>query len=101
VRLGAILILVALTFAVSRSCQQDQIRVSKEQAISTAQRQIDFKPTRTQVRLLRQGLNSRPNWIVSLSIPSGNSLSTQEFRELALVRVDANTGKVVDVKVQR
>ena len=24
-----------------------------------------------------------------------------EFKELALVRVDANTGKVVDVKVQR
>lgn len=93
--------LVALTFVASRSCQQDQIRVSKEQAIATARDEVDFRPTRTQVRLLRQGLNSRPNWIVSLSIPSGDALNTQEFKELALVRVDANTGKVVDVKVQR
>jgi hypothetical protein len=101
VRIGAVVFLFALTFVVSRSCQQDQLRVTKEQAIATAKRQIDFEPTRTQIRLLRQGLNSRPNWIVSLSIPRGEPLSTQEFKQLALVRVDANTGKVVDVKVQR
>jgi hypothetical protein len=101
VRVGVVGLLFGLAFAASRSCQQDQIRVSKEQAIATANRQIDFKPTRTQVRLLRQGLNSRPNWIVSLSIPKGDDLNTQEFKELALIRVDANTGKVVDVKVQR
>ena len=52
--------------------------------------------------MLRQGLNSRPTWIVSLSIPrKGAPLNTQEFRDLAVVRVDANTGKVVDVQVQR
>jgi hypothetical protein len=101
VRLAAIVALVALTFFVSRSCQQDQVRITKEQAVETAQRQIDFKPTRTQIRLLRQGLNSRPTWIVSLSIPRGDPLNTQEFRQLALVRVDANTGKVTDVRVQR
>ena len=100
-RIGAVVALFALTFAVSRSCQQDQLRVTKEQAIATAKRQIDFEPTRTQIRLLRQGLGSRPNWIVSLSIPRGDPLNTQEFKQLALVRVDANTGKVVDVKVQR
>jgi hypothetical protein len=92
---------LALTFLASRSCQQDQVRVSKDQAIATAKRQIEFAPTRTQIRLLRQGLASRPYWIVSLSIPRGHNLNTQEFKELALVRVDANTGKVADVKVQR
>ena len=53
--------------------------------------------------MLRQGLNSRPNWVVSLSIPSAEAPSTgaEQFKELALVRVDANTGKVVDVQVQR
>jgi hypothetical protein len=93
---------VALTFVASRSCQQDQIRISKEQAIATAERQIQFDPTRVQVRMLRQGLNSRPNWVVSLSIPENGAITPeQKFKELALVRVDANTGKVVDVKVQR
>jgi hypothetical protein len=38
---------------------------------------------------------------VSLSIPRGDDLDTQEFRELAVVRVDANTGEVTDVKIQR
>jgi hypothetical protein len=51
--------------------------------------------------LLRQGLNARAYWIVSLSIPRGKALNTQTFKELAIVRVDANTGKVADVKVQR
>ena len=88
-------------FVVSQSCQKAQIRISKDDAISTAKRQIDFDPTRTQVRLLRQGINSKPFWIVSLSIPRGDSLNTQEFKELAVVRVDANTGKVTDVRVQR
>jgi hypothetical protein len=94
--------LAALTFVASRSCQQDQIRITKQQAIATAERQVQFDPTRVQVRMLRQGLNSRPNWVVSLSIPARGAVTQeQEFKELALVRVDANTGKVVDVKVQR
>jgi hypothetical protein len=89
-------------FVVAQTCQKDQIRVSKDTAIATAKRQIEFEPTRTQIRLLRQGLNSKPNWIVSLSIPkAGEPLNTQQFDELAVVRVDANTGKVIDVKVQR
>jgi len=93
---------LVLAFVVAQTCQKDQIRVSKDTAIATAKRQIEFEPTRTQIRLLRQGINSRPNWIVSLSIPKpGEPLSTQLFKELAVVRVDANTGKVVDVKVQR
>ena len=77
------------------------MRVTKEQAIATAERQIDFDPTRTQVRLLRQGLSSKPFWIVSLSIPRGDPVTTDEFSELAVIRVDANTGKIADVKVQR
>ena len=52
--------------------------------------------------MLRQGLNSRPNWVVSLSIPRSRAVTPEQtFKKLALVRVDANTGKVVDVKVQR
>jgi hypothetical protein len=95
---GAILV---AAFVVAQTCQKEQIRVSKDTAVATANRQIDFTPTRTVVRLLRQGIGSRPYWIVSLSIPRGEDLNTQVFKELAIVRVDANTGKVADVKVQR
>jgi hypothetical protein len=102
VRVGVVVGLAVLTFVASRSCQQNQVRITKEQAIATAERRIDFDPTRVQVRFLRQGINSRPTWVVSLSIPfPGAGVDAQRFRQLALVSVNANTGKVVDVKVQR
>jgi hypothetical protein len=94
-------VLVA-ALVVSQTCQKSQVRITKEQAIERAERQIDFEPTRTQIRLLGQGLNSKPYWIVSLSVPKpGTGLNTQQFTKLAVVRIDANSGKVEDVKVQR
>jgi hypothetical protein len=97
-RVGVIAGLIALAFVASRSCQQSQIRLSKDQAIAKAERQVEFKPTRVVVRLLRQGLGSHPYWIVSLSIPRKRQ---DTFAELAVVRVDANTGKVASVAMQR
>ena len=87
-----------LAFVVAKSCQQSQIRYTKEQAVATAEREVDFEPRRTQVRLLREGLNSRPYWIVSLSVPGEGD---GEFRRLALVKLDANTGKVAEVTRER
>jgi hypothetical protein len=92
-----VLVLVA-AFVFAQTCQKDQIRISKEQAIATAREEVDFTPQRTQIRLLRQGIQSRPFWIVSLSIP-GETADT--FSRLAVVRVDANTGKVEDVEGAR
>ena len=47
---------------------------------------------------LRQGITSEPFWIVSLSIAGEHE---NDFRELAIVRIDANTGKVDSVRIQR
>ena len=89
-------------FAVSQTCQKDQVRLTKDQAIAKAEEQVDFEATRKQIRFLRQGLNARPFWIVSLSVPfKGDPLNTQRFKKLAIVEIDANTGKVTDVRVQR
>jgi hypothetical protein len=96
----AVVLLVALfvvTLVVSRSCQQAQVRITKEQAIASAKARVDFAPRRTQVRLVRQGLNARPYWAVSLSVPGPNDT----FRRLATVRVDANTGEVAAVTEAR
>jgi peptidase YpeB-like protein len=87
-------VLVA-AFVFAQTCQKDQVRVSKEQAIATARDQVSFEPERTQIRMLRQGLGSKPFWIVSLSIPGERE---DTFRQLAVVRVDANSGKVEDVE---
>jgi hypothetical protein len=84
-------------FAVSQTCQKSQIRITKEQAIARAEARVDFKPTNRQVRLLRQGVQSSPFWMVSLSIPRQNGT----FKELAVVQMNANTGKITKVEVQR
>ena len=86
-------VLVA-AFVFAQTCQRDQVRVSKEQAISTAREEVDFDAQRTQIRLLRQGLGARPFWVVSLSIPGERE---DTFRRLAVVRIDANTGEVEEV----
>ena len=74
---GVVVALAAAAFLFAQTCQKDQIRITKEQAIATAERQVDFDPTRTQIRLLRQGLNAQPFWIVSLSVPAEQA---HEFR---------------------
>jgi NAD(P)H-flavin reductase len=89
---------LVLAFVVARACQQDQVRITKEQAIATARSEVDFTPRRTNVRLLRQGLNSRPYWFVNLSIP-GRREGT--IRRLSVVKIDANSGEVAGVDRQR
>ena len=101
-QVGVLVLLFVVTFAVSRGCQRNQVRITKDQAVATAKRQVEFVPSHTQVRLLRQGVQSRPYWVVSLSTPWAHQGShPSEFKQLAVVRVEANTGKVADVKVQR
>jgi hypothetical protein len=96
IRVAVIVGVLVVAFVVAQTCQQSQIRLTKDQAITRAQREIDFKPA--QIRLLRQGLQSEPFWIVSLST-RGNGENT--FRQLAIVRIDANSGKVESVRQQR
>lgn len=91
-------LVLLLAFVVARGCQQSQVRISEEQAIATARDEVRFEPRRTQIRLLRQGINSKPYWIVSLSVP-GRREGT--FSRLSVVRVDANSGKVTDVDDER
>jgi len=83
--------LFAICLVVAASCQRHQIRITKETAIATATREADFRPQRTQVRLVRQGLNGRPFWAISLSVPGKNG----NFDRISVARVDANTGKLV------
>ena len=94
-RVAVIVAVFAVAFVAAQTCQKSQIRLEKDQAIAKAKEQVDFTPRHTQIRLLRQGITSEPFWIVSLSVP-GERANT--FRELAVVRIDANSGEVADVK---
>ena len=98
VRVAVIVSVLLVAFVASQTCQKSSVRLDKNQAIAKAKTQVDFTPERTQIRMLRQGFNSKPFWIVSLSIP-GKREGT--FRALAVVRINANTGKVATVRQQR
>ena len=86
---------LVLAFVVAQTCQKSEIRLTKEQAIGKAEEQVSFEPQRTQIRLLRQGVPSKPYWIVSLSRPGRRP---GQFSALAVIRIDANSGKVIEVK---
>jgi hypothetical protein len=90
----AFVALLAVTIVAAQSCQQSQIRISKERAIATARPEAGFAPDRTQVRLVRQGLNGHPFWAVSFSVPAA---SGDGYARLTTVRVDAVNGKVDSV----
>jgi hypothetical protein len=91
VRVAVIGAVLVVAFVAAQTCQKSSIRLDKDQAIAKAEAQVSFEPQRTQVRLLRQGITSKPYWIVSLSRP-GKRPGT--FSRLAVFRVNANTGKV-------
>jgi hypothetical protein len=95
---AAVVALIAVTAVAAQSCQQAQVRVSQDRAITTARSQAGFTPARTQVRLVRQGLTAHPYWAISFSVPAA---SGDGYAKLTTVRVDANTGKVAAVNRER
>jgi hypothetical protein len=84
--------LFAICLVAATTCQKRQVRISKESAVVTATRAADFKPQRTQVRLVRQGLNGHPYWAISLSIPKKGAGG---YERVSVARIDANNGKLV------
>jgi hypothetical protein len=86
---------LVVAFVAAQTCQKSSIRLDKDQAIAKAEGQVGFTPKRTQIRLLRQGITSKPYWMVSLSRP-GKRPGT--FSKLAVFRINANTGKLQRVR---
>jgi hypothetical protein len=94
-RVAVIAAVLVVAFIAAQTCQKSSIRLDKNQAIAKAEAQVDFTPKREQIRLLRQGLGSKPYWMVSLSRP-GEQPGT--FSKLAVFRINANTGKLERVR---
>jgi hypothetical protein len=88
----AVVLLAA--FLVSRSCASGP-DVSQAQAIETARESIDFTPEQTRVRYVKQGLGGGDVWAVSLA----RCTEDGEIEQFALVRVDVQTGDVVQTKL--
>jgi hypothetical protein len=99
-RIAVLVGVFVLAIFVSRGCQNEQVRVTEEEAIEIAREEVDFVPTRTVVRLLRQGLDRAPFWFVQLSIPIGPDKDAGLFAKLTIVQIETETGAVVKVSNQ-
>jgi hypothetical protein len=95
VRVAVIAGVLIVAFVAAQTCQKSSIRLDKNEALAKAEARVDFTPKRKQIRLLRQGITSKPYWMVSLSRP-GKQRGT--FSKLAVFRINANTGKVERVR---
>jgi predicted small secreted protein len=92
--LAAILVAALI---IARTCGEASADVSKEQAVEIAKERVDFEPTDYQVRLIKQGVQSREVWLVGLE----RSTNEGELVNATSVLVDANTGDVIRVEVTR
>ncbi len=100
-RVLVLLGVLGLAFVVAKGCQDEQVQVTQEEAVEIANDEVDFEPTYTQVRLLRQGINRQAFWFVSLSVPVGFSGDRPDlFEALTVVEIDAKSGDVSSVKNQ-
>jgi hypothetical protein len=101
-RLAVLAGILVLAFVVAKGgCQDGAVDLTQDEAVDLAVEQIDFEPTYTQVRLLRQGLNRKAYWFVSLSQPIGFDGDRPDlFRELAVVQIDSTNSEVISVKEQ-
>ena len=86
-------ILLVAAFVVSRSCQEREVAIDKNGAISIARKQIDYEPQRVAVRFVRRGIPSRGYWAVSLPGTNPPRITT--------VLVNAASGAVVEVNHER
>jgi hypothetical protein len=97
-RVAVVAALLVLTVIVSRTCQSSEIQLTQDEAVALATEQVRFEPENTQIRLLRQGIDRHPFWIISLSVPGPDP---ETFDELAVVRIDASSGEVAEIQDQR
>jgi len=86
--------LLVLAFVLTRGLGRTGPDVSKDQAVTVARTRVDFTPEGYNIRLVRRGIPPRPFWVVSFWIrrPEGG------YSRITVVVVDANTGRVTEVR---
>lgn len=87
VLLAALAVLLVLGLLASRSCNPGTGAISQERAIELAIAEAGFAPTDTRVRMIRQGVPSRPYWLVGLREPGGGAVTFEVDAETGAVRI--------------
>jgi hypothetical protein len=93
-RVAFMVALLALGLVLTRVLGRTNPKFSKQDAIAVARPNVDFKPQGYNIRLLRQGIPPRPVWAVSFWIRKAGG----GYSKITLVLVDANSGRVMQVR---
>ncbi|MDQ2967249.1 MAG: hypothetical protein M3R37_02890 [Actinomycetota bacterium] len=93
-RVAFMVALLALGLVLTRVLGRTNTKVSKDDAIAVARPKVDFKPQGYNIRLVRQGIPPRPVWAVSFWIRKASG----GYSRITVVLVDANNGRVVQVR---
>ena len=88
----ATLLLVA--FLLTRVLGRSGPDVSKSEAVTIARSHVDFTPEGHNIRFVRRGIPPRPFWVVSFWIRKQGG----GYSRITVVLIDANTGRVTEVR---
>jgi hypothetical protein len=94
-RVAFMVALLALGLVLTRVLGRTTPKVSKQDAVVVARPNVDFKPQGYNIRLVRQGIPPRPVWAVSFWIRKSGGGG---YSRITLVLVDANSGRVMQVR---
>ena len=90
IRIAILVAILLVAFVATKSCARQQYEISSDEAVAIARDEIDFVPTKHQVKYLPQGIPPVYYWAVNFvqEGPSGRVVRTE------VVLVNANTGDV-------
>jgi hypothetical protein len=89
-RVAALLAVLFVAFVSTKSCARQQNRISQDEAVAIAQKEIDFEYTRYQVKYLPQGVPPVYYWAVNFAKEDANG----QVVHTEVVLVNASTGVV-------
>jgi hypothetical protein len=90
VRVAILLALLLFAFFVTKSCTRQQNKISQDEAVAIAREEIDFEPTKHQIKYLPQGIPPVYYWAVNFVQEGANG----RVIRTEVVLVNATTGAV-------
>ena len=89
-RVGVLVAVLFVAFLATKSCARHQNKISQDEAVAIARKEIDFEPTTYQVKYLPQGVPPVYYWAVNFAVEEENG----QVVHTEVVLVNANTGTV-------
>lgn len=88
-----LVLILGAALLVARSCGKTDPKISQDQAVAIAEREVSFEPNDVRIRLQKRGLQQNEFWLVGLGLKREDG----SYVRATNILVDANTGAVAAV----